>query len=90
MSFKKKKDVMIGETLSPRSKANEKKSLIKRIMSSEEIDESIPKPKEFKKEDFEIGKKMGKGQFGEVLLVRHRETGFICGMKIMEKKQIRE
>jgi aurora kinase len=33
---------------------------------------------------------MGKGQFGEVMLVRHKDTGFICGLKVMEKKQIRE
>ena len=33
---------------------------------------------------------MGKGQFGEVLLARHKETGFICGMKVMKKKSIRE
>ena len=39
--------------------------------------------KAFKKDDFEIGKKMGKGQFGEVMLVKHKLTGFICGMKVM-------
>jgi serine/threonine protein kinase len=33
---------------------------------------------------------MGKGQFGEVMLVIHKETGFLCGMKVMSKKQIRE
>lgn len=33
---------------------------------------------------------MGKGQFGEVLLARHKETGFICGLKVMTKKVIRE
>lgn len=32
---------------------------------------------------------MGKGQFGEVMLCRHKKTGFICGMKIMSKKQIK-
>jgi hypothetical protein len=33
---------------------------------------------------------MGKGQFGEVMLVQHKLTGFLCGMKVMSKKQIRE
>ena len=37
----------------------------------------------FKKDDFLIGKKMGKGQFGEVNLVRHKKTGFLCGLKVM-------
>lgn len=46
--------------------------------------------RQFKKTDFLIGKKMGKGQFGEVMLVQHKETRFICGMKVMSKKQIRE
>lgn len=46
--------------------------------------------KEFKKSDFAIGKKMGKGQFGQVMLVQHKATGFICGLKVMSKKQIRQ
>lgn len=46
-------------------------------------------PRVFKKSDFAIGKKMGKGQFGEVMLVVHKATGFLCGMKVMSKKQIR-
>jgi len=29
---------------------------------------------------------MGKGQFGEVILVQHKLTGFVCGMKVMSKK----
>ena len=44
--------------------------------------------KEFKKSDFAIGKKMGKGQFGQVMLVQHKATSFICGLKVMSKKQI--
>lgn len=44
----------------------------------------------FKKGDFAIGRKMGKGQFGEVMMAIHKETGFLCGMKVMSKKQIRE
>lgn len=44
----------------------------------------------FKYSDFVIGKKMGKGQFGEVLLVRHKATGWLCGLKVMEKKEIRD
>lgn len=43
-------------------------------------------PRKFTKSDFNIGKKMGKGQFGEVMLVQHKLTGFLCGMKVMEKK----
>lgn len=46
-------------------------------------------PNKIKKSDFLIGKKMGKGQFGEVMLVQHKLTGFICGLKVMSKKQIK-
>lgn len=46
-------------------------------------------PRKITKEDFKIGKKMGKGQFGQVMLVQHKLTGFICGMKVMSKKQIK-
>jgi len=47
-------------------------------------------PRAFKKSDFAIGKKLGKGQYGEVCLVIHKETGFLCGLKVMSKKQIKE
>ena len=46
--------------------------------------------REFKRSDFAVGKKLGKGQFGEVMMVIHKETGFLCAMKVMSKKQIRE
>jgi aurora kinase len=46
-------------------------------------------PRQFSKADFAIGRRMGKGQFGEVMMVIHRATGFLCGMKVMSKKQIR-
>ena len=43
-----------------------------------------------KKSDFHIGKKLGKGQFGDVFIVKHKLTGFICAMKIITKKTIKE
>ena len=46
--------------------------------------------REFKRSDFVVGKKLGKGQFGEVMMVIHKDTGFLCAMKVMSKKQIRE
>ena len=33
---------------------------------------------------------MGKGQFGEVLLVIHKETGRLCGLQVMNKKDIKD
>ncbi|AEO62542.1 uncharacterized protein THITE_2073368 [Thermothielavioides terrestris NRRL 8126] len=37
---------------------------------------------------FEIGRPLGKGKFGRVYLVRHRESGFICALKVLDKAQI--
>ena len=88
MSFKKKNQFSVEETTSPRNDL-QKKAELKKVTSFTEVEEKIPELKGFKKDDFAIGKKMGKGQFGEVLLVKHKTTGFICGMKVMEKKQIR-
>lgn len=59
---------------------------IKRVSSVEYP--AVKTEKKFKKSDFIIGKKMGKGQFGEVMLVQHKDTGFLCGLKVMSKKQI--
>lgn len=52
--------------------------------------QQIKQLKKFKYSDFAVGKKMGKGQFGEVLLVRHKETGWVCGLKVMNKKDIKD
>ncbi len=38
--------------------------------------------------DFEIGRKLGKGRFGKVYCVRDRETGYICALKVMSKKDL--
>lgn len=31
--------------------------------------------------EFELGKQLGKGKFGEVYLVRHHESGFVAALK---------
>jgi aurora kinase len=40
-------------------------------------------------DDFEIGKKLGKGNFGDVYLVRHTILGFIFALKIISKNVVR-
>ncbi|KAF5099070.1 hypothetical protein DV451_003101 [Geotrichum candidum] len=44
----------------------------------------------FSLDDFEIGKKLGKGKFGRVYCVRDRKTGYICALKVMDKKELIE
>lgn len=38
---------------------------------------------------FEIGKPLGKGQFGRVYLARHRKSGYVCALKVLNKDEIR-
>ena len=42
----------------------------------------------FNLQDFEIGKKLGKGQFGTVYLVREKKSKFICALKCISKKKL--
>lgn len=37
---------------------------------------------------FEIGKPLGKGKFGRVYLARHRASGYICALKVLNKAEI--
>lgn len=49
------------------------------------------KPQQTKKwslEDFEIGKALGKGKFGNVYLARERKTQFIVALKVLFKKDL--
>lgn len=65
-------------------------SPIRKATSSKMIHENkkLPKFKSLSLDDFELGKKLGKGKFGKVYCVRHRSTGYICALKVMEKEEI--
>lgn len=39
-------------------------------------------------EDFDIGKSLGRGKFGNVYLAREKKQGFICALKVMYKVQL--
>lgn len=39
-------------------------------------------------EDFDIGRPLGKGKFGNVYLARERQTKFILALKVLFKKQL--
>lgn len=73
-------------TTSPRKAQTEHEcpSSLSRIHASS----SPMKPRAISLDDFELGKKLGKGKFGRVYCVKHKKTGFICAMKAMEKSEI--
>lgn len=39
-------------------------------------------------EDFDIGKSLGRGKFGNVYLARDKKSGYICALKVMFKTQL--
>ncbi|KAB1273244.1 Aurora kinase C [Camelus dromedarius] len=49
---------------------------------------SIPNMRRFTIDDFEIGRPLGKGKFGNVYLARLKESHFIVALKVLFKSQI--
>lgn len=45
--------------------------------------------KRFKQSDFEFGKKLGQGKFGNVYLAREKATNYIVAIKMMNKESIK-
>jgi len=41
-------------------------------------------------DDFEIGRKLGKGKFGNVYLARERKSKYVVALKVIHKKQLME
>lgn len=48
------------------------------------------KPKRWELTDFEIGKPLGKGKFGNVYLAREKRSKYVIAMKVLFKSQIKE
>ena len=46
--------------------------------------------KEWKLEDFDIGKPLGKGKFGSVYLAREKKSKYIVALKVLYKQQLRK
>ncbi|KAG0206582.1 hypothetical protein BGX28_002018 [Mortierella sp. GBA30] len=45
-------------------------------------------PREWCLEDFELARPLGKGQFGQVYLMRERQSGFVVAMKVIYKSAL--
>lgn len=46
--------------------------------------------RQFTIEDFEIVEKLGRGTYGDVFLVKEKRTKFLCVLKSLSKKSIKE
>lgn len=44
--------------------------------------------KKFTTDDFEIGKRLGKGRFGDVYIAREKKTNYIVALKVLRKAEI--
>ncbi|KAK9457994.1 kinase-like domain-containing protein [Dipodascopsis uninucleata] len=47
-----------------------------------------PVHRQYSLDSFEIGRKLGKGKFGKVYCARDKATGYVCALKVMEKKEL--
>ena len=46
------------------------------------------RPKRWSLKDFEIGKPLGRGKFGDVYLARERKSKFIVAIKVLHEEQL--
>ncbi|KAK9480582.1 kinase-like domain-containing protein [Lipomyces japonicus] len=44
--------------------------------------------RQYSLDSFEIGRKLGKGKFGRVYCARDKATGYVCALKVMDKKEL--
>mmetsp|Transcript_1463 Transcript_1463/g.2790 ORF Transcript_1463/g.2790 Transcript_1463/m.2790 type:complete len:310 (-) Transcript_1463:304-1233(-) len=51
-------------------------------------EESAKKVKQWSLKDFEIGRPLGRGKFGDVYLARERKSKFIVAIKVIKKSQL--
>lgn len=61
---------------------------IKVLHEKNNLESSNSDIKELSLSDFQVGKPLGKGKFGNVYLARKKETGFIVALKVMHKSQL--
>nr|XP_014340825.1 PREDICTED: aurora kinase A isoform X2 [Latimeria chalumnae] len=75
----------IGEKLQQSSNAGNKPA---KTSTEDVAHNSENKKKSWSLEDFEIGRPLGKGKFGNVYLARERQSKFILALKVLFKSQL--
>eukprot|EP01114_Cavostelium_apophysatum_P013552 TRINITY_DN3306_c0_g1_i2.p1 TRINITY_DN3306_c0_g1~~TRINITY_DN3306_c0_g1_i2.p1 ORF type:complete len:439 (+),score=131.81 TRINITY_DN3306_c0_g1_i2:72-1388(+) len=51
---------------------------------------TTPRMKRWQLDDFEIGKPLGQGKFGNVYLAREKSSKFVCALKVLYKSQLQK
>lgn len=68
----------------------EKKQAEKENVTAESSSQSSSSNKQWSLNDFDIGRPLGRGKFGNVYLARERRTKFIVAMKVLFKSQLQK
>lgn len=68
-----------------REKANTSED---RLTTTQLLHHCFPNRRSFTIDDFEIGRPLGKGKFGNVYLAREKKSHFIVALKVLFKSQI--
>jgi aurora kinase len=64
------------------------KPIIQAEKAELQAEKEISPEKRFVIEDFELGKRLGQGKFGNVILAREKKTKFVLALKILFKEQL--
>ncbi|XP_043476466.1 aurora kinase C-like [Leptopilina heterotoma] len=84
----KSPDLMPPPKMPPTSKSSDLSEQKNKILEKGCIDKMKEGTKKWVLTDFDIGRPLGKGKFGNVYLARHKDTSFIIAMKVLFKDQI--
>jgi len=74
------------------SSSNQKKSAVSKSKSGtqKQKDAGTTKKTEWSIDDFDIGKPIGCGKFGNVYLAREKKTKYVVALKVLRKSQLKE
>ncbi|XP_019868843.2 aurora kinase A [Aethina tumida] len=62
---------------------------VKPVETAKNNGQHEPKPKTWTLDDFDIGKPLGKGKFGNVYLAREKQSKFLVALKVLYKTEIK-
>ncbi|KAM6298658.1 aurora kinase A [Aegotheles albertisi] len=71
-------------------KTNEETAKKKNEETAKKKNEETAKKRQWSLDDFEVGRPLGKGKFGNVYLAREKQSKFILALKVLFKTQLEE
>ncbi|KAI8145046.1 kinase-like protein [Fennellomyces sp. T-0311] len=85
-----RQSVKAGKNVQERGSADLDQSLRSRLRSSQQTKSPRPsqEQKQWSLDDFEIGRALGKGNFGQVFLAREKQSGFVVALKVLYKEAL--